>query len=1205
MSFTCPPSELVLYVLESLSFAGQNGLSLTEMWNCISIKLNLEKLDNFQKQIIWQWLFFHQENNQESLQLYVIKNSTPVVISPNYTEFTSEENAEDIFRVKPTDDTQWRYLTGLEPSKKMKLQLGEKPFELLVEIARHGSAGILSSDLCKNTGQDPRSLPMRFKKLEEFGFISKKAFYNASARLHTNMCVHFKFAKTNTQFEDSIVTRNANRFKQLIVQTVKEAPNHLRVFKELKAQLKLDSSKSAHKFFDAMVEKLHKNGNVEKVMVRDSETDRLVYCIKFIKDLPRDLFDVYDYIETLDNSVLSIDTEVPKLDNLKPALVNVFFPFSNQMYEQIRISNEAGAAVKEVVRNLSGNAAYRPFVRLLDSISSYVLDDSHNLIPIKNYPDAYDEESIVRTYDFHGKYRFYRYYIKGQIKHESVKKHKERAPQCKPLDISLLQLNNKLFTPLGKTPKGDFMSIKKRIGDTDVPIRSKRTKRVTKPVLKDLENDTIGIAKSSLDLKTELHLPEGRESFETDIGEASVEPEVVSIADVGSIVPAISVPENRKRRSERTQHMRVSLKGKRRRAQLLELIKELGGVTYTTAKLRRSLDKRLGVTTMTDIKTLARDISILIAARDLEVEDVEFDRGGQKLRRRLLILTEDAFKPTREAIENAREECLVDIGARTKLKDKRVVDGELKLFETSENKPQNKNKRLESLDKEVKVTTNKNLSKRRRKRNSKQPSQDAMDDAVESTKDNENIMDDEMLVPGFVSNKNRRKVKPNKVKSEDKQEVRRYRQIIAFDNSDAITLFRAVVISKCFKRGSIDFEQIASIFYDTDEKAIKHKWTVVRKRFGGSQAINKGKKAFENMVMKAIDDELIPLDALENIKLSFFLELWKETDKTGVEIFDNTPLFDTVEENLSNYVITDESRNPTDLFDQLEDNSMRQKESILAGRTFFDTAITMAPRKRHEELRTVLKAIVFTPEELFTGSQVKQVLSRFSNEDAAEAAHDLMRDREMLYFGSNDVPTKFVLTDKVYNSINVKLKPKFFNQAASFSEMLVSLSESKKGLILSQAIGNGHVASLLQFISAYKVDLCHIDKFELPEGYESRLVDKEKLACDIVAFSKNPILQEEIPKVPVPIGKPCEHVWLDLNGNINKELWTKIIVSILYYIIFRPGVPAQLIYSKLQTVLELHDFFDVMTWLENSKCIHKGDFDGYSTSETALSILGF
>lgn len=109
-----------------------------------------------------------------------------MTILPDYKAFVEYEGGENKIRILVTSDTQWRYLTGLEPSKKARVLLGEKPFELLCEIAKYGISGILSPDLCKATGQDPRSLPLRFKKLEECGFIVRKNVYDEKSRQHTS-----------------------------------------------------------------------------------------------------------------------------------------------------------------------------------------------------------------------------------------------------------------------------------------------------------------------------------------------------------------------------------------------------------------------------------------------------------------------------------------------------------------------------------------------------------------------------------------------------------------------------------------------------------------------------------------------------------------------------------------------------------------------------------------------------------------------------------------------------------------------------------------------------------------------------------------------------------------------------------------------------------------------------------------------------------
>jgi transcription factor C subunit 3 len=689
------------------------------------------------------------------------------------------------------------------------------------------------------------------------------------------------------------------------------------------------------------------------------------------------------------------------------------------------------------------------------------------------------------------------------------------------------------------------------------------------------------------------------------------ENEVISINEVESIKPDIVSDGPKKRRSEKKPIIKVSLKGKRRRLQLIEIIKELGGVTYTTAKLRRSLDERLGVSTTTDIKTLARDISILISTGELEAETIEFERSGQLVKRRLLILTDEKLKPSKEAIEQAKEECLADNGVRNKARDRRIIEGEVTLYETSRPIGKKTKPRLESLGRGrggpgVEASTKKERTSGGKSKRQVKASLES--DNVGNDSELMDLDNDVDVLPELVSKKHKRKIKPAKIKKETSKLTRRFRQTIKFDKSDATTLFRAVVISKSFKRGGIDFEQIALLFDDADEKVIKQKWTMVRKKVGGLQAVTKGKEAFEHIVIKGIEEGVVTTEDLEDIKFSFFLQLWKETDNSVLEAFDKTPLQSSVQDNLSMYNRTEVQETVGDLFEQLEDNSMRQKESILARKTFYNVDLPEITSKDHDELRTVLKAIISTPEEKYTAAQVKQILAQYDDEETKQASMALIRDREMLYYGTDDVTTRFVLTERVQNSLNVKLKPKFFTQAAGFKAHVQSIFEANKGLILSQGIANGEVAALLQLLSTKKTAICHIDKSQLPDGYESRLVDKEKLACDIVAFNDDANAIEDIvsdKRVPIPIGRPCSHIWLDVNGNINEQLWTKIIVAILYFISFRPGIPPYVIYNKLLTVLGYHDFFAVTDWLKSSNYIRQGNYDGYWVTNEWSTVLGF
>lgn len=1200
MLFPCPPSELVSYILETLSFLGQHGLTLNELWTIVSkylhgqekdgIKVEEPTIDSFQQQCIWQWLFFSLDEDK-SWKMYVELNGKPLVILPSYKEFIETSGDANTIRIKPTPDTQWKYLTGLEPLKKLKLQLGEKPLELLCVIAKHGRAGILSPDLVREANQDPRSLPSRFKKLEEMNLIVKTSVYSDKSHQHTNHIVHTKFAQQVPAAADLSTSRRSYTLKQLIINSAKNATNQLRGFHDLKVELNMLSKTSGSKLFGDIVESLHRQGYVEKVMVKEKETDLAIYAIKYLKDLPKDLNTSRDFVEVYtsekndDESSSLVSTPGLPDDYETFPTFNTFFPIVSQIHQSI-VSNETGITSKEVVRNISGVSGFRPWVRLLDNLASYVVDGTQ-LVPLKHYPDYYDDISIVRSFDFEGKFKVYRYYTKKNHQDKTVKPHKsEKIDTGKVQKKSLSELTESLYVPLDKVAGGSFIKVKKpssttlKKRTTSTPSRQTKKQKLVEEASKDVEEtgstEVTEVSTDNAPIKEE----------EDSVGR------VVSIDTVKPIIPEI---EETKKKARRLAKAFGSIKGQKRRNELLAIVKDFGGVTYTTARLCRILDQRLGQNTSTDMKTLARDICILASNNDLELRDVQFMRAGRQVSRKILILTDPKLRPPVTKIEEIERECTKDVGDRPMPVDVRVIEGEVVLYLSNQKKRLRTKDRLGSLDT---PTPHREKPKRKRKQ---------AKNVVKTPEVEENT------IPVYVSKKHRRKAQPKKrlEKKASSGEPRRIRTVFKFDKADATTLFRAIVISKALRRRVIDYDEIASLFPDIDTKSIKQKWSVVRKLVGGLQAVTKGIEAFERIVLKGIEEELVSAEDLENIKLPFFLDLWKDADGTFLESeVDRTPLFSTVEDNLKEYLKVEVSEAGSgDLFEHLEDNSMRQKEGILSAVPFFlnDSSYNIVP-KQHDDLRTVLKAIFSTKEENFSAYRVKKILSTFGDDAVHEASSALIKDKEMIYYGLDDADSKFMLTDKVYNALSLKISPKIFNQAARFEEQLCSIIQDKKGLILSQNVSSGDMALLFQLASNQVINFVHVDKTYNFTGYESRLIDKEKLSCDIVVVgdTKNKHSVAEDPKsVPVPSGKACSRIWLDLNGNINQEMWIKIVNVVLYHIHFRPGIPRGSVYSKVNTALGARDFHHVIQWLLDSDCIREGEYSGLWTTGKWYGVIGY
>ena len=92
------------------------------------------------------------------------------------------------------------------------------------------------------------------------------------------------------------------------------------------------------------------------------------------------------------------------------------------------------------------------------------------------------------------------------------------------------------------------------------------------------------------------------------------------------------------------------------------------------------------------------------------------------------------------------------------------------------------------------------------------------------------------------------------------------------------------------------------------------------------------------------------------------------------------------------------------------------------------------------------------PKETSTSSKIDKLLSDFPNKHIQEASEAMIKDRELLYFGTDDSQNNFTLTDKVYDSLYVRILASFFNKAAQFKDELVNVFSSNKGYPLSQEL---------------------------------------------------------------------------------------------------------------------------------------------------------
>lgn len=1205
MLFSCTQTQLVTHILGVLAVSDE--LTLPQLWTIAASKADTPELDELQKQIVWNGLLSGAGSKLISIQADGVPHDWSTDFSYDHLLLRSELKLS----ILPTNECRFRFLTGTENYHTMEANLGELPFQLLVVITRHGAQGILNPDLAKESGQDARSLRIRLQKLELAGLIVCRNVY--VDKKHTTHSVHSKFAEVSIVAcdlreaeEDLDASRDVGKLKRHIMEAIKVAPNQLRGFSDLRKELKLDGSHSASKFFRSVCLKLHRSGFIEKLHVELPETKQRLYAVKFVKDLPRDMEDMSDIADSntaeQDGFSESDDdtAEDPKAQT--PPVYNQIFPIFHQIRQHIHARKEAGITSGEIAKSLLGVSEYRPFTRLYEVLPTY-LSNSKTLKPCKKYKDPYENYTISKLYDNEGKLKFYRYF--------SIEFCTEERPVPKPVKVkkqsvsqnSITALNKRLHTTLGKTSKEALIEKRKRLVQiSSIPskrqqINDEKTVSIEdSPDVLSKKRRTRTVKSYAVDSFIDGDANVSADDFVPDEVESEEEVPSLNSNDLPSFVPA-QKEVKRKRLQPQTYKTESSVKSITRRNLLIDIIRQEGGATFSSSVLCRKLDERMENSTVTDLKTLARDVLYLTSVDLLEAQKVQIEIGGQKTEKKLLVLKNPMERPTDEALEELKGK-YSQLTSRKDMKmfTSRVIQSDMKLYVETPNA------------KKVSVGTRKRRGKNRLRALGDE--EDAPTIKSESTEEvpalEAPVADD--VFSGLKKSRRAKKFPTSQASETLSSTSKRPRRNIKLDKSDATTLYRSVVISKAFSREAIDFNYIATLVGDLDGKLVKQKWGTLRRLYGGAEAVGKGVETFKNMVLQGIEDESITEEDLIKGDLEFFLDYWKAFDtNTEFASTDEMPLYATYGQNSKEYEFVSNGSDSalTSFSDKIEDISMRQKESIL-GTAMFSYEPTVEPvAKKNDELRSVLKAIFSTKEDRFDPVMVKNILNRYGEVTVREATDALLHDREILYV-SLELDTRFVLSDRFSNTfVRRGFTTKFFNQAFAFKTTLQSVSKAGKGLIVSQGVMPGEMAALLEMASNNLVDFIRIDRAFRFENYESRLIDKEQIACDIVVKCKpSQTLKTENIVIPVPCTSPCQPIWIDLTGQVNKQLWVNVITTLLYHIVFKPGIVNQALHEKMQVVLCLSDFHKAIQWLVESGCITKDTLGGYLATSSWQFILG-
>lgn len=1217
MSFLCTPAQLSSHLISALAVS--DSLTLPQLWSVAESRSCGNTFDEFEKTVVWQSLMVQSG----PLLIEITAGTMPVALAACVTyQSLLVHGAELEIVISATEECRFRYLTGTENFQATKAALGEFPFQLLVVVARHGCEGILNPELARESGQDARSLRIRLQKLEQAGLVVCKNVY--VDKKHTTHTVHTKFAsdeiilgENEEDEEDLDATRDLGKLHKMILEALEKAPNYLRGFSDLRKELKLNGSISASKFFRSVCRKMHQTGTIEKLNVELPETKQRLYAIRLVKDAPRDASVDLDADADLNDEVSGDEELEEHLLSVGPPLLNSIFPVYHQIFRRIHGSGEQGVTTAEVNKSLLGISEYKPFTRLYEALPSF-LSNTKVLKPAKKYSDTYPRLAVSKLYENEGKLKFYKYFATEFCKEE--KPNEKPTPACKHSKDNLVDLTKKLHSSLGKTSKEALLEKRRRAFDKN-PTSKKRPRSEDpndepqvsikdetedlprkrearkKPISYDMgdvgelmdadnANDADFLAPEEQTKSSSVQMLKNAKSETSTDGIEAISQDCERFSALSSrdLPKFVAPPKDSRQKKPQAQVYKTesSVRAINRRNHILQLVRDQGGAVFSSYSLARKVDVLMGNNSVTDNKTFLRDIRELTNTNALSVKKIVLSKGDQQVEKKLLVLSNSKDAPSDDRINELKQRYAEPTKSGIKLFPKRLIQSNVKLY----------------------IEQAKPATPTPRKRKEKSHGSEGMSTVKSET--NEDSIDLDVFSK-IKKNRRARKITSSGSHDISVTEGKKTRRNIRLEKSDATVLYRCVVISKAFYRDAIDFTEISQFVSGLDGTLAKQKWGTLRRLYGGAEAVNKGVETFQGMVMVGIEDGIITEEHLASRSLGFFLEYWKNFDSsTEFGSHDGMPLFLSYRQNAAAYLVSEQIVDRIGLLsEKIEDSSMRQKETILSQSAIFHEEAVIPDSDPLDEIKSLLRAIFSASEEEADQTLVKKILERHGEAKVQKAIRSMLKARELLYVSLENNSTKFILSDAFNNTfIQRGFTPAFYSNAYAFREKLQGARSERKGLLLSQGIMAGDMAALLEYISDNAVEIVRVDRELKFENYESRLIDKEQISCDIIVTSFSERVESANSKaIAVPATGPCAPVWVAITGHVATGLWKRLIMTLLYHVVFKPGITISKLWERTQAVLTIHELRQAMEWLTESGCVRQESL-GYRATNVWHYILG-
>lgn len=296
--------------------------------------------------------------------------------------------------------------------------------------------------------------------------------------------------------------------------------------------------------------------------------------------------------------------------------------------------------------------------------------------------------------------------------------------------------------------------------------------------------------------------------------------------------------------------------------------------------------------------------------------------------------------------------------------------------------------------------------------------------------------------------------------------------------------------------------------------------------------------------------------------------------------------------------------------------SLAKRESLFASRPFLSKLHTPADndRDQNEEKQAVkcwILSNIVAKEATYDAADAQSKLSRLSNEILVEAIKELTRDRFISQAKRGRVipGRNFIFTDNFHFTFGRKraIDSEILRQASRFKRVLDDDFKRDGVSQIKYDASDGEVLAVMALAAKGRVHIFPndppTDPFGLTEGnYETRTLDKAifKFQVDVIPDSGRyeygnpvwnktskrypPLEDDEIKRLMSDNGsdRPLAKLplWLDINGNVQEDLWESIVSAIVGILAIRPKIDIVNLHEQLQKFLAPWDIERVLIWLE-------------------------